>query len=145
MGIKQYNPHHELILETLASIDLQQINSRSEAQSMMEKTIKEQGIIQFLLKGLGRGDDKNFQWKFNFNVIYNNYANVLAGVHNHFPFEGPTLFLSGSESEYVTENDRPGILESFPEATFEVIQGAGHWLHADKPDEFLQQVAKFLN
>lgn len=145
MGIKQYNPHHEIILNTLASIDLHQLGSRSDAKSMMEKTIQDQGIIQFLLKGLGRDDNKNFRWKFNFEVIYDNYENVLDGIQNDFPFEGPTLFLTGSESEYVTEADRPTIKESFPMAQFEVIQGAGHWLHADKPNEFLQHVQAFLN
>lgn len=145
MGIKQYQPHHELILETLASIDLDKITSRSDAQSAMEETIQERGIIQFLLKGLGRDEQKQFRWKFNFEVINKNYANVLVGIQNDFPFEGPTLFLSGSESNYVIEEDRPAILESFPSAHFEVLQGAGHWLHADKPNEFLQQVLRFLN
>lgn len=145
MGIKQYNPHHQVILETLASIDLHQLDSRNDAKGIMEKRIEEPGIIQFLLKGLGRDEDKNFQWKFNFDVIYHNYANVLAEVKNHFPFEGPTLFLSGSESEYVTEKDQPSILESFPSAQFEVIQGAGHWLHADSPTAFLEHVQNFLN
>ncbi len=145
MGIKQYTPHHEVILETLASIDLHQISSRSDAKAMMEKGVKDPGVIQFLLKGLGRDENKDFQWKFNFDVILHHYSNVLAGVQNDFPFEGPTLFLSGSDSEYVTKEDHPSILESFPSAQFEVIQGAGHWLHADKPDEFLAHVQRFLN
>lgn len=145
MGIKQYNPHHEIILNSLASLDLTTIESRNGAKSILEQSIPNPGIVQFLLKGLGRDESKNFQWKFNFEVIHQNYSNVLEGVQNEFPFEGPTLFLSGANSEYVLPEDHHSILESFPSATFQVIDGAGHWLHADKPQEFLNAVFTFLN
>lgn len=145
MGIKQYQPHHQAILEALASVDLTAIESRNEAKEILQRRISEVGVIQFLLKGLGRDDEKNFQWKFNFDVIAPNYNNVLEAIDNDFSFEGPTLFLSGSESNYVEPGDHDSILESFPEATFEVLQGAGHWLHADKPAAFLERVMNFLN
>ena len=35
-------------------------------------------------------------------------------------------------------------LEYFPNATIETISNAGHWLHAENPDEFYQKVMNFL-
>lgn len=33
----------------------------------------------------------------------------------------------------------------FPNAEFKVIDGAGHWVHSEKPNEFLQICTEFLN
>ena len=64
------------------------------------------------------------------------------GVHG--TFDGPTLMLSGAESDYVTREHRPTIKALFPTARFAKIPGAGHWLHADKPREFEAATAAFL-
>lgn len=43
------------------------------------------------------------------------------------------------------EADHPGILKLFPKAEFKYIEGAGHWLHSEKPTEFLKITLDFLN
>ena len=60
-------------------------------------------------------------------------------------FTGPTLFLSGGESSYVTREHRDEIKALFPAARFARIPGAGHWLHADNPRAFEAAVAAFLD
>lgn len=144
MGIKQYPPHHQHILDSIRSLQLQTLASRKEAREQLESQLDDASIVQFLLKSLGRDEQKNFRWKFNFDVIDANYREVLAPIQNHFPFEGPTLFLSGGNSQYVMPEDEKSILEQFPQATFQTLSGAGHWLHADKPQAFLQSVNSFL-
>ena len=32
----------------------------------------------------------------------------------------------------------------FPNATLEMVEGAGHWVHADKPHDFLNIVKQFI-
>lgn len=144
MGVRQYPPHHEHILNAIRSLPLSQLESRKEAKELLEQQISEQAIVQFILKSLGRDEEKQFRWKFNFDVIDANYHEVLAPIQNHFSYDGDTLFLSGSESQYVRKEDHTDILEQFPEAQFEVLQGAGHWLHADRPADFVQSVNTFL-
>jgi pimeloyl-ACP methyl ester carboxylesterase len=60
-------------------------------------------------------------------------------------FSGPTLFLRGSRSEYVQEQDLPEIKKHFPLASLETIKNAGHWLHAENPVEFLEKTLHFIN
>ena len=60
-------------------------------------------------------------------------------------FERPTLFLSGSESDYVLPVHRNRIRTLFPKARFARITGAGHWLHAEKPREFEASARAFLD
>jgi len=38
----------------------------------------------------------------------------------------------------------PEILRLFPNAAIEHIDGAGHWVHSEKPYEFLDMVLQFL-
>lgn len=144
MAPKAYPPHHTEILETLISIDLSQFDSRQAVGAYMEPRIPELGVRQFLLKSLGRDQQKNFKWKFNLAIIYQNYRKILDAIELDFPFDGPTLFLSGGKSPYVSPEDHERIKEGFPAAEFAVIEAAGHWLHADSPVEFLKSVNAFL-
>lgn len=42
-------------------------------------------------------------------------------------------------------SDFPKILKLFPKAELKYIEGAGHWVHAEKPNEFLKITMDFLN
>ncbi|MEL6673957.1 MAG: alpha/beta fold hydrolase [Bacteroidota bacterium] len=144
MAPKPYEPHHTLILEALNELPLSEIKERQEANEILTQKIPEAGVRQFLLKSLGRDEEKKFRWKFNLDVISQNYEQILANIDLEDGFEGPTLFLSGGQSSYVRKTDEASILSSFPQATFSQIEAAGHWLHADSPDEFRKRVEAFL-
>lgn len=144
MAPKAYEPHHTQILESLIQLDLSALSSRSEAEKQLAKGIADPVIRQFLLKSLGRDADKKLRWKFNLEVIYEKYALILEAIELDFPFEGPTLFLSGEQSTYVQAHDHDLIQEGFPGAQFEQMPQAGHWLHADRPAAFLAAVQAFL-
>ena len=60
------------------------------------------------------------------------------------PYRGPTLFLAGGRSDYVGAEHRPLIAQLFPAATYAVIEEAGHWVHAERPAEFLAELRAFL-
>jgi esterase len=61
------------------------------------------------------------------------------------PFVGPCLFLKGELSAYIQEKHQSLISTLFPAYEFQVIEGAGHWLHAEKPEQFNSLVISFLN
>lgn len=144
MTPKQYAPHHTEILETLISLDLSKLESRRDAKVKLEERIQDPSVIQFLLKSLGRDEEKSFRWKFNLQVIYDNYERVLDEIKFEDEVDLPTLFIHGGESPYLQEEDKSPIQEIFPEATFYKLEGAGHWVHAEKPAEFLTQIQKYL-
>ena len=50
----------------------------------------------------------------------------------------PTLFIRGSESPYILDEDIAGIKRIFPNAEIKTIQDAGHWVQAEKPVEFAE-------
>lgn len=145
MGVRQYPPHHNTILKALRSIEPSSFESRNEIDEvLLSKGVEEKTVRQFLLKNIGRDVDKRLSWKFNFPVIDRHYDEVLKPINPDFPYDGETLMIHGGNSHYIEEQDKPSILELFPEATFVELEGAGHWLHAEKPAEFIQEVIDFL-
>jgi len=139
---RYYPVHHQKILEALLSVDLENIQTRKEAEEQLERHIDNWGIRQFLLKNLKR-DDEGFKWKFNLNIINEQIENVGAEISG-FVAEVPTLFVAGSGSDYINQQDKTEIRELFTNSLIISIKGAGHWIHADKPDEFLESVTRFL-
>ena len=73
------------------------------------------------------------------------YPELRAGLPLTPSFPGPTLFLRGMRSDYVGAADGPVIQQMFPRARLEAIPGAGHWVHAEAFDPFMQAVTQFLN
>ena len=59
-------------------------------------------------------------------------------------FQKPTLFIKGAESAYIQSKHRERILAYFPKSDVKIIMGAGHWLHADKPQVFNKIAMDFL-
>ncbi len=144
MANRQYKPHHTEIFEALHALKLDQLKARSEAAAFFEKRVPEEGVRQFLLKNLGRERGNTYQWKFNLSSLSSHYQEILAEVEVDFPYEGPTLFISGGNSAYVEHADQEDLLDSFPQANFVEIAGVGHWVHAEAPGRFLEEVEAFL-
>ncbi len=140
----KYEPHHTEIIQALQGLDLSQFEDRQQADEALSQRIKEAGIRQFLLKSLARNRNQSFRWKFNLEVLGQKYEEVLEGVEVDPPFKGPSLFIYGEKSNYVVDQYRDLILSYFPSAEFQGIPGAGHWLHAEAPQEFLTIVKGFL-
>jgi pimeloyl-ACP methyl ester carboxylesterase len=68
----------------------------------------------------------------------------MEDISSMHPYLGPTLFIGGAQSNYVTEADMPSIRQIFPEATLKTIENAGHWVHADNPATFTQVILEFI-
>jgi esterase len=144
MGLKAYPPHHELILKGLNSIDFNTTTSRSEAEKSMSEFIQDNSVRQFLLKNLYWIEPgKRMAWRMNIAVLEREMPQILMALPQDI-CSMPTLFLRGALSNYVLDEDLEEIEAQFPNFTLETIDGAGHWVHAERPKEFLDEVLRFL-
>ena len=85
------------------------------------------------------------RWRRNLDVLAAERDKIIGFPEVSGRFDGPTLFLTGANSDYVQRTHRDRIKSLFPKARFAGLSGAGHWLHADKPREFEAAVRVFLN
>lgn len=146
-----YKPRHDNVLAGLEAVDLASLQSRQQADEVLQEHVEMLGVRQFLLKNLVRvGSDEDapgdarFRWRLNLPAIKACYGNLAMAPSAEGPFEGPTLFIKGSESAYIQEKHREQVAKLFPDARLRVIEGTGHWLHAEKPDTFATLCRRLL-
>ncbi len=140
---RYYPPHHESILSALKSLNPSQLSSRKEAEELLRISIHDEGTIQFLLKNLYWKDDKTLGWRFGLNEIERNIDMVGEALPVK-KISVPTLFLKGEKSGYITAEDEVMIRQIFTNVKIDTISGAGHWVHAENPKEFLSKTVEFL-
>jgi pimeloyl-ACP methyl ester carboxylesterase len=136
--------NHSDIFDALLAMDLSKMTDRKEAEHFLAERIPDLGTRQFLLKNITREDHGAFAWKMNLPVLWKYFPDILAAVSGDHPFDKPTLFVRGSRSNYIKDEDWPGVKKLFPQAELITIEGAGHWVHADKPQELLAVLKDFL-
>ena len=143
IGIKQYPMHHNEIIKGIKSLDLATISSRSTAEHAMIPFVDSYGVRQFLLKNLYWVEKGKLAWRMNVDVLEREMEEILAPIPN-IEVWTPTLFLRGAMSNYILDEDWDAIEEIFPDATLETIENAGHWVHSEQPDEFIEKVLGFI-
>ncbi len=140
---RYYAPHHQTILAGLNGVNLETVQSRTDADNQLAAHIKDLPTRQFLLKNLGRDENGQFKWKINLNVITKQIEFVGAGINDSEVINMPALFVRGGKSDYIKVTDEPIIKRIFPNSTVKTIEGASHWIHADKPVEFINLILEF--
>lgn len=139
----QYLAHHEQIFAGLNAIDLTKIKSRTDADKTLAQYVETPSVRQFLLRNLTK-TEQGFAFKCNLKYLTNGYSEIMNAYQGSNTFSGPTLFIKGGESNYITADHRAIIHQLFPHAKAKIIQGAGHWLHAEKTVAFNKIVSDFL-
>ncbi|MCB0454079.1 MAG: alpha/beta fold hydrolase [Aequorivita sp.] len=145
IGPKAYPSHHQDILKALSSLNFSQIKSRGEAEDVLSEYIKDKGTRLFLLKNLYRKNKNELALRINLPVLSEKIEEVGVALAKDAVFKGDTLFLGGEKSGYIEPMDEILIKKHFPRARIVTISKAGHWLHAENPDEFYEASIKFLD
>lgn len=140
-----YPNRHQLIIDALTAIDIGSLKSRGQADEILKSYVKEPGTRLFLLKNLRRKSANSFEWKINLSVITEGIDNVSEALPNTEIIEVSTLFIRGGASDYITDNDKEVILKQFPNSSILTVEDAGHWVHAEAPQELLELVRRFLD
>lgn len=142
MGVKEYPMHHDHILDGIKTLDLTQIKSRSEAEQLLSVYIESNGVKQFLLKNLYWIKKGQLAWRMNVRVL-DEKMNIILGALEFKESFVPTLFIHGALSSYILEEDIPQIEQQFPDSEFRKIENAGHWVHSEAPEDFLETTLSF--
>ena len=139
-----YSAHHEDILKALNAVDFSIVNSRKDIDEVLREYVPEVGIRQFLLKNVYRNSKDTFAYRFNLPSLTANYDEVGIALPSQSQFNGGTLFLKGENSGYIEDHDHSRIRLQFPNSEIVTVKNAGHWLHAENPIDFYEEVVSFL-
>jgi len=142
MGVKSYPMHHDHILEGLNSLNLEVLASRSEAEKQLAQHIDSDGVRQFLLKNIYWKEKGKMAWRMNIPILEKEMPTILGALPMAECFI-PTLFIRGELSQYILDEDISEIENAFPDSEVVTIANAGHWVHAEAPENFIDAVLGF--
>ncbi|SDY73916.1 alpha/beta fold hydrolase [Acinetobacter kyonggiensis] len=132
--------HHDQIFKALFAVQNAKVESRLQASQIMREYLHEEMVIQFLMKSFSQG-----RWLFNVDALFKHYSDILHWDAIQ-PYNKETLFIRGGESAYISTTEHFAAIEQqFPKAKIQVVADAGHWLHAEKTQQVLDQIKKYLN
>ncbi len=140
-----HGDNHIRIINALLKLDLSAFDNRNDAMRAMQGIISNERLRHFLQKNLYWKDRGSLGWRINLEAISNNLTEIFRAVEAQQQLDMPVLFLRGGASDYVPDEHIAEIRNMFPQAIVRTIDAASHWLHAEKPDDFVRETLFFLS
>lgn len=144
IGPKYYPPHHQSILNGLAAVDFTKHKDRSAIEEVLLAHVRIPSVVQFLMKSLYWETSERLNYRFNLPVFLTSYENIGEALPSDVRYEASTLFIRGGVSNYILDEDWAAIASQFPKGELVTIPKVGHWLHAERPDLFLEHSLNYL-
>jgi pimeloyl-ACP methyl ester carboxylesterase len=136
-------------IEAMRAMDLDRLTTRADADAALRDAVPSRMVRGFLLQSLvreGAGGD-SWRWRMNLELLERDLGELRG-----FPdppagatFDGPVLWIAGADSTYVLDEDRPHMDALFPATRLVRIKNAGHWVHSQQPEVFLETLRRFLD
>ncbi|XP_070219198.1 sn-1-specific diacylglycerol lipase ABHD11 isoform X1 [Bos mutus] len=117
--------------------------ARKLADERLRSVIQSASIRQLLLTNLVEVDGR-FVWRLNLDALAQHLDKILDFPARQETYSGPTLFLRGGNSQFLLPSHYPEIRRLFPRAQMQTVPNAGHWVHSDRPQDFMAAVQSFL-
>jgi pimeloyl-ACP methyl ester carboxylesterase len=134
-------------IAAMRTIDLETLKTRDDADHALRGAVPSRMVRSFLLQSLQREGTHGWRWRLNLPALARDLGQLRS-----FPepppgatFEGPVLWVAGANSHYVLPRDRERMDALFPATRLVRIKNAGHWVHSEQPEVFLETVRRFLD
>ena len=140
----------EAFIAAMRAVDLESLKTRDEADAALRAAVRSRMVRSFLLQSLvreGLGSDGRWRWRLNLDLLARDLGE-LRGFPAPPPgatYDGPVLWIAGANSHYVLPEDRARMDELFPATRLVRIKNAGHWVHSEQPEVFLETIRRFLS
>jgi pimeloyl-ACP methyl ester carboxylesterase len=135
-------------VQGLAGRELKRYASIEDAAKRMQEEnafLSREQAHHLTVHGVNRNEDGSYSWKFD------NYTRAFSPtrlseseiLEMRSRVDCPLLLVRGTES-WAQDPSQDGRMEPFPDARVANIEGAGHWVHHDRLEAFLEVVTAFL-
>jgi pimeloyl-ACP methyl ester carboxylesterase len=130
-------------------LPLASLVSRADAEARFDEP--DPGVKAFLLQNLRRDGD-SWRWQANLGLFSadaakgtgSRIADWPSAAGDLAPYQGPVLWVAGSESPYIADEDLPAMQALFPKVRQLTVKGASHWVHTDAPDVVVEALRRFV-
>jgi len=140
----RYGNHLASVLDALLALPLERIERRADADRLLARRIPERAVRDYLLQNLVRGE-AGWRWRADLRALRDGLELIrgFPEVPEGRRYPGPTFGIRGRRSDYVTPEQLPRLKALFPLLRM-VTLDTGHWVYAERPEEFLAALRAFL-
>lgn len=133
-------------MKGMKKIDLSVVKTKRDVENEVKKFVPSSFVVSFLMTNL-LIDGGGLRWRVNLDALIENYHYIhgFPEFDQDSIYNGPSKFIGGGKSKYLREVDYPLIKRRFPQSDICHIPGAGHWVHSEKPTEFIEITSKFID
>lgn len=132
------------LLSRIHNLNIEQFHERSQIANYLDNNGFDKKILQLLLKNIYFNENKQAMWRFNWKIIIQHIDNILAALNLTHVIDNKALFIKGSLSDYLDDRAIREIYQWFTDVAVVQIPNAGHWVHADNSNAFINEVLYFL-
>jgi pimeloyl-ACP methyl ester carboxylesterase len=138
---------HRSILSTLSLLRPEMMKTREEIDNSLANGVSDRMVRQFLMKSIKRDEKGVFSWILNVEGLIQNLDSLMDRISLNDELNKiavPTLFIKGETSGYINKEGEEHLNELFSNFKVEIVENAGHWLHAENPVGFMKVLNNFL-
>eukprot|EP00814_Leptocylindrus_danicus_P004475 CAMPEP_0116019342 /NCGR_PEP_ID=MMETSP0321-20121206/9184_1 /TAXON_ID=163516 /ORGANISM="Leptocylindrus danicus var. danicus, Strain B650" /LENGTH=284 /DNA_ID=CAMNT_0003489903 /DNA_START=116 /DNA_END=971 /DNA_ORIENTATION=+ len=139
------------IIDTLTGLPLENTSKR-ELDVLMRQSIEDAALRAFVFTNLEEDRaTKSMRWKINLDAIAQqmhvlaDFDIISGSEESQTQYHGDTFFINGGASRFIRSSHMETIGNYFPNHMLTTIRGAGHWVHAEAPDNTLALLKRYLD
>lgn len=135
------------LVEGLSALPMPGTLSLSSAHQWLAPVVPDKPVRDLIIGNLAMDPGQPPRWRSGLTEIHEGLDEIMGwpALPASLRYDGPVLFIAGSRSTYISPADYPAMKHLFPNYRLEQLPDAGHWVHAEKPREFLAMTEQFLN
>jgi pimeloyl-ACP methyl ester carboxylesterase len=140
-----HSAEFERYIAAMRAIDLTSLGSRAEADAALAEAVPSPTVRGFLLQSLRREED-GWHWLLNLELLGRDLDAITdwPDLGPVTPYDGPVLWVGGADSDYATAEHAAAMDALFPRNRRVTVKGAGHWVHSEQPEVFLEVLRRFV-
>ena len=140
-----YTDQHAALIDAMIALPLDRVHRRSDADRILAEAIPDDSLRLFLLQNLVI-DASGPWWRLNLDALRTEMPALVGPVPDLAgrQFDGRTTFVRGGRSDRIGAAHAAVISRHFPNSEILTIADAGHWPHAERPNEFVDLCRRIL-
>ncbi|AXE38713.1 alpha/beta fold hydrolase [Acidipropionibacterium virtanenii] len=147
--VSPLNLRFDPLTRAMRSLDLSRLRTRAEAEAQLSVGVPDRAVRQFLLQNLRHdvhaAPGHQWHWQMNLELLDAQISRIADWPDTgRRSWGGPTLWISGEDSDYVHDSYQPAMSALFPLVRRVRVKHSGHWVHSDQPETFVRVLRSFL-
>ncbi len=134
-------------IDAMRAIDLDGLERRSEADEALQDAVPSAMVRGFLLQSLRR-EHSHWEWRLNLELLGRDLDQITDWPEDRLAevtaYDGPVLWVGGERSPYVKPEYEGAMDHWFPHNRKVTVKEAGHWVHSEQPEVFVEVLRRFL-